>query len=301
MVMMEDKKRSELEEVGRISFEALQYAKGQVKEGASLLELAESVEKFIEGKGMGFAFPINISINERAAHYTPPFKDAATFSASDLVKLDLGARRQGAVGDCALTVDLSQKNLALVEATEAALEAALSTVKAGREVTEIGREVEKIATAKGFSPIRNLGGHGIEEGELHASVFIPNFDNGDTTELEEGQVIAVEVFLTTGAGYVVDSDVTEIFQKIGPTLARSEDTRRIAAFIDKNYGTYPFSLRWLSKAFDSEFKIKRALSELSSLGALEPFPVLVEKTGGMVAQAEKELIVEKDSCSILTK
>ena len=98
-----------------------------------------------------------------------------------------------------------------------------------------------------------------------------------------------------------DSDVTEIFQKLGPASARSEDTRRIAAFIDENYGTYPFSLRWLSKAFDSQFKIRRALSELSSLGALEPFPVLVERTGGLVAQAEKELVVEKDSCTILTK
>src|SRR5271157_3583602 len=288
-----------LKEVGRVSFEALQYAKGLVKAGAGLLDVSEKIEGFIKNKGMQFAFPVNLSVNERAAHYTPLMDDKAVFAENDVVKVDLGARRKDVLGDCALTVDLSGRHAALVEAAEEALEAALSTVRAGRKLNEIGREVERIAKGKNFNPIRNLGGHGIEEGELHASIFIPNYDNGDATELEEGQVIAVEIFLTEGSGYVVDGGEPQIFRKSGEATARSEDTRRMASFIDQNYGTYPFALRWLSKEFDSEFKIRSALSELASLGDLESFPVLVEKTGGLVAQAEKELIVEKDSCSIL--
>ena len=35
-------------------------------------------------------------------------------------------------------------------------------------------------------PIKNLGGHGIKEHDLHAELFIPNYDNGDFTVLEEG-------------------------------------------------------------------------------------------------------------------
>jgi methionyl aminopeptidase len=290
-----------LKESGKVSFEALQYAKGLVKVGAGLLEVSEKVEEFIRGKGLQFAFPINLSVNERAAHYTPLIDDKAVFTENDVVKVDLGARKGDALGDCALTVDLSGRHAALVGAAEEALEAALSIVRAGRHVNEIGREVERIAKAKGLNPIRNLGGHAIEEGELHASIFIPNYDNGDPTELKEGQVIAVEIFVTEGAGYVTDSDMLQIFQKTSDAAARSEDTRRIASFIDRNYGTYPFALRWLSKEFDSEFKIRRALNELSSLGALESFPVLVEKTGGIVAQAEREVVVEKDSYSMMTK
>lgn len=290
-----------LKEVGKVSFEALQYAKGLVKVGASMLEVSEKVDDFIRKKGMQFAFPINLSVNEQAAHYTPLADDKTVFTGNDVVKVDLGARKKDACGDCALTVDLSGKYGGLVETTDAALEAALSSVRAGRQVKDIGREVERLAKAKGLNPIRNLGGHGIEEGELHASVFIPNYDNGDTAELEEGQVVAIEVFLTTGAGYVVDSDTLQIFQKTGEAAARSDDTRKVASFIDANYGTYPFALRWLSKEFDSEFKVRRALSELASLGALEPFPVLVERTGGIVAQAEREVIVEKDSCTVVTK
>lgn len=290
-----------LKEVGTVSFEALQYAKGLVKVGASLLDVSEKIEAFIKGKGMQFAFPVNLSVNERAAHYAPLIDDKTVFTENDVVKVDLGARKDDALGDCALTVDLSGKQDALVETTEEALEAALSTVRAGRQIKDIGKEVERIAKAKGFNPIRNLGGHAIEEGELHASIFIPNYDNGDTAELEEGQVVAIEVFLTTGAGYVTDSDMLQIFQKTSDAAARSEDTRKIASFIDKNYGTYPFALRWLSKEFGSEFKIRRALNELSSLGALEPFPVLVEKTGGTVAQAEREVVVEKGSYDMMTK
>jgi len=218
------------------------------------------------------------------------------------VKIDLGARKGDALGDCAVTVDLSDRHSGIVDAAEEALEAALSRVRAGAALNSIGREVGELAKRRGFSPVKNVGGHGIEQGDLHAAVFIPNFDNGDTTELEEGQVVAVEVFLTYGAGYVTDGDVLQIFRKSGDAAgARNTDTRTVSSFIDSNYGSYPFALRWLSKEFESEFKIRRALNELASLDALEPFPMLVEKTRGIVAQAEKEVIVEKDSCSVVTK
>ncbi len=298
---MQDYDYEKLKEVGKVSYEALQYAKGLVKVGAKVYDVCEKAEEFIRGKGMAPAFPVNISINERAAHYTATINDALQFADNDLVKVDLGARSGDVLGDCAVCVDLSGKYAQLIETAEQTLEAALSKVKAGTELNSIGREVEQLAKKKGFEPIRNLGGHAIEREELHASIFIPNFDNGDTTKLEEGQVIAVETFITTGEGFVTDSDTVQIFQKTGGASTRSPETRRISESIDKNYVTYPFSIRWLSKEFPSEFGIRKALNELNSFGVIESFPTLVERSGGMVAQAEKEVIVEKDSCSIVTK
>ena len=110
-----------------------------------------------------------------------------------------------------------------MEASSEALEAAISLVKAGRAVREIGKEIEAIAKKHGFSPIKNLGGHGISEEELHSDVFIPNYDNGDTTTLEEGQVVSIEPFITDGEGYVTESDDVQIFQKIGDA---GQDHRR---------------------------------------------------------------------------
>ncbi|MEM0201207.1 MAG: type II methionyl aminopeptidase [Candidatus Micrarchaeaceae archaeon] len=294
-----------LKEAGKISVEALEYSKTIIKEGVSILEAAEKIENFIIDKGYQLSFPINLSINEKAAHYTPFLDNKYTFQKNDLVKVDLGARKEDNLSDCAITIDLSGENQKMVEAAEMALEEAISLVKSGRKVREIGAAIENLASKYNFNPIFNLGGHGIESEELHAGTFIPNFDNGDETELNEGDIISIEPFITNGAGYVSDSDEVQIFQLIPyqvPT-PRSQDTRKVLKLIQEKYLTYPFSLRWIARELNelSEFRIRKSISELDQLGLLEKFPVLIEKKNGLVTQAEKELIVEKDSCTILTK
>ncbi len=290
-----------IKEVGKASFEALQHAKSLVKAGKSMLSTAEEIEKFMKDKGFECAFPVNLSVNTWAAHYTPTADDKTVFTENDVVKVDIGARKGSYLGDCALTVDLGGKHSKLVEASEKALESAISMVKAGRKVCEIGREVENIAKEAGFNPIRNLGGHGIERDDLHASIFIPNYDNGDNTELEEGQVIAIETFITDGSGYVHDGDVVQIFQLHGPMTLRSQDSRKVLDYVEKAYSTNPFAMRWLIKEFKSEFTVKKAINEMYNTGGLEAYPVLIERTGGTVTQTEKEMIVEKDSCTVITK
>lgn len=290
-----------LKEVGRVSYEALQYAKALVRVGAKVSDVCEKTEEFMRGRKMVPAFPVNISINQNAAHYTAMMNDALAFSENDLVKVDLGARKDDILGDCALCVDLSGKHSQLIETAEEALNAALALVRAGTKVNAIGREVEGIVKRRKLNPIRNLGGHAIERDALHADLFIPNFDNGDTTELKEGQVVSIETFVTYGEGYVVDSDNVQIFQKLGAANPRSEEARKIELAIDRDYRTYPFAVRWLAKELDSEFKIRKALNELNSLNVIEPFPLLVERSNGVVAQSETEVIVEKDSCTVVTK
>ena len=290
-----------LKEVGKASQEALQRSKGIVKEGKSLLEIAEALEKSMKDKGFELAFPVNLSINANAAHYTPAADDQYVLKGNEVIKVDLGARKGQYLGDCALTIDLSQNQSKLVEAAEKALENAISIVKAGRPVNEIGREIEKATSASGFKPIRNLGGHGISTEDLHADIFIPNFDNGDTTPLREGQVIAIEPFVTDGAGLVSDGEHLQIFQKTGPAVPRLNELRSVSDLIDEKYSTYPFALRWLQREFNiGEFRLRRTLNELAGLDALESFPVLVERKNGMVAQAEKEMIVQKDGCELVT-
>ncbi|MGC8479193.1 MAG: type II methionyl aminopeptidase [Candidatus Micrarchaeia archaeon] len=293
-----------LKEAGKISVDALNYSKSIVKEGVKLIDAAEKIELFIKEKGYGLSFPINISINEKAAHFTPSKKSELIFNKNDLVKIDLGARYENSLSDCAISIDLSGENQKMVDTAEKALEEAISLVKSGRKVWEIGAAIENVAKKAGFKPIMNLGGHGIESDELHAGVFIPNFDNGDDTELEEGQIISIEPFITNGFGYVDETDDVQIYQLISiNTTPRSSESRTVLEHIKKNYLTYPFSLRWLESSLSelSEFKILKAISELDSLGMLEKFPVLIERKKGIVAQAEKELLVEKDSCTVLTK
>jgi methionyl aminopeptidase len=291
-----------LKEAGKVSREALDYAREAAKPGRKLLDLANDIERFIKGKGFDFAFPINLSINSDAAHYTPKFNDEKTFSDGDVLKVDLGARKGDTMVDCAETFDTSGKNAKMIDTCSSALDAAVSMVKSGRKLCDIGKEVERISKASGFNPIRNLGGHGVAKGELHAEIFVPNYDNGDDTELREGQVIAVEVFITDGDGYVKDGNEVEIFRKFptnGP-MGRGADARRACGIMDSKYSSYPFALRWLVNEMDSEFKARVAVRELSALGVVEEYPVLVERSNGIVAQLEKTLVVEKDSCIVIT-
>ncbi len=290
-----------LKEAGKVSREALEYAKSAIKPGRKLLDIANDIERFIEGKGCTQSFPVNLSANSEAAHYTPEFADERVVGEKDVIKVDLGARSGTYLTDCAQTACLDPAYSKLVESSEKALDNAISMVKAGRKVSEIGAEIEKTAKTGGFNVIKNLGGHGIEQYELHANIFIPNFGNGDNTELEEESVIAIEPFLTTGVGYVVEGKSLQIFQKVSDRNPRSADAREALSHITNEFSTYPFAMRWLiGKMGAQEFRARRAIAELITIGDLESFPVLVEKGNGIVAQSEKTLIVTKDSCEIVT-
>lgn len=290
-----------LREVGKASAEAMHYAAEMIKPGVRLLDVAEAAEKFLKDKGFDPAFPINLSINEQAAHYTPSVGDEKTFSEEDIVKVDFGAAKNGMLGDGALTVDLSGKRQKLVETANVALDNAISTVKHGVSVCDIGKVIADTVKQSGFNPIRNLGGHEILKHDLHAGLFIPNYDNGDFTVLEEGMVVAIEPFITTGKGMVADSDICEIYTYVGEGQVRSPSARKVLEYISKNNDKEPFAVRWLKDVVDSKFALYAAISELTRCGAIEPNPTLIEVSGKEVAQAEAQILVTKDGCEVITR
>lgn len=292
-----------LQEVGKASSEAMLYAASMVKPGAKLLEVAEEAEKFLKDRGFGLAFPINLSINEQAAHYTPSMGDEKTFSSNDLVKIDFGAEKDGLLGDGAITVDLSGNYKKMVDAAEKALDSAIAAVRHGVSVCDIGKAIADTIEGEGFIPIKNLGGHGIKEHDLHSEFFIPNYDNGDFSILEEGMVVAIEPFVTTsdGKGMVTNSNICEIYSYVADVPVRMSESRALLQYIAKNNSTEPFAVRWLSGVVSSKFKLYAAMSELSRAGAIEPSPTLVEVSGKPVAQAEAQLVVTSDGCNVVTR
>jgi methionyl aminopeptidase len=297
---MEKQDTEKVRAVGKVLGEAILLAKGHVKPGVKLIEVADLAEKYIRSKGFGLAFPMNISINAQAAHYTPSLDDDKVFSNTDVVKIDFGAEKDGVLSDAAMTIDLTGKYQELVQASKDALNNATAMIKAGVTVGAVGGVIAKAIEAKGFSPIKNLGGHGVAEHELHTEPFIPNFDNGDETELEEGMVVAIEPFATTGKGFVTDSDLHEIYSYTSSASVRSADARLLLKEMESKYSKEPFAARWLSSIINSKFKLYAALGELVRAGAIEPHPVLVEVSNGIVSQAEAQLIVGKEGCEVVT-
>jgi methionyl aminopeptidase len=147
---MENIVNAKQKEAGKALSEAILKAKSLVKPGNKLIDVANAAEGYLKSNGYGLAFPMNISINEQAAHYTPSLGDEKVFSASDVVKLDFGSEKGGFLCDAAITVDLSGKYGGLVAATEEALSNAISMVKAGIAINEIGRTIAQTIEARIF-------------------------------------------------------------------------------------------------------------------------------------------------------
>ena len=285
-------------EAGKIVKEVAEKSKGLVKVGASLLDVAEKIEGWIREKASP-AFPVNISVNENASHYTPSIDEKTVFGEKDLVNIDIGVHINGFIGDIAYTIDLSGEHGKLVEASEMALKNAISATKAGAMTNEIGKTIEETITKLGFKPIRNLSGHGLKEYEVHAEPSIPNVDSTQGVELQEGEIIAIEPFASTGNGLVKEDRRTEIFSFDREVLTRNMDARSMLALIQEEYKTLPFAERWLAKKYEP-FKLKVALKELIVREALIQYPILKDIPGSLVSQAEVTLLVEKDSCRILS-
>jgi len=285
-------------EAGKLAAKALRFGLKQIKPGAMLVDVAESVEQKIQSMGGDMAFPTQISCNSIAAHFCPEHDDNAVFE-DQVVSLDVGVHVNGAIGDNARTVDLSRKHAQLVKASEDALDNAIKIVKAGISIGEIGRAIQDSITAYGFSPINNLGGHGLDVYNIHCKPTIPNYDTGDSTTLTAGQIIAIEPFATDGAGMIYESDRATIFAMVQKKPVRNMFTRQVMAEVDK-YKGLPFTTRWLLKKFPA-IKVNFALKEMLNLGIIKDYPPLPEKNKGIVSQAEHTIIITDDGCEILTR
>ncbi|GAG18527.1 unnamed protein product, partial [marine sediment metagenome] len=178
---MEQSQLDAYTKAGRIAGQALEYGKSLIKPGVLVLDVVEKIEAKIKELGGEPAFPVQISLNETAAHYCPDKNDETKLN-DQVVCLDVGVSVDGFIGDTACTVDLSGKNSELVLASEEALKNAIAIIKPGVKVGEIGKVIEETITKHGFRPVKNLSGHGLDEYNIHDFPTIPNYDNEDDTE-----------------------------------------------------------------------------------------------------------------------
>ena len=277
----------------KISDSVMLYARPLVKEDALALGIAEKIEARIKSLGGGVAFPVNVSINENAAHYTPSVGDTLRLEHGDLVKVDIGTHVDGCIWDRAFTVCVGQQSHPLIAAAEQALEEALKLVKPGTMVMDISEAVESTVTKLGFNPVRNLCGHGLERYTQHATLSIPNGRNTIRQKLQPGQAIAMEVFVPDGVGLIHDSQPIEIFGYVQDRPVRMREARRVLDAAKVQFGGLPFARRWLfeMKPEIGALKIEMALEQLLANGVLRSYPVLREESGGRVAQAEETVVL----------
>ncbi|MSS74944.1 type II methionyl aminopeptidase [Candidatus Pacearchaeota archaeon] len=282
---------------GKIAQQVRAYSKTLVKPGVLLLEIAEKIEAKIEELGGKPAFPVNLSMNEIAAHSTPTYNDVQT--AKGLLKVDFGVHIDGWVADTAETFNLDTNPLhqKLIDTAKEALKQALTNITPTTPLGSIGKKVNDTATHAGFQPIHNLSGHSITQHDLHAGLTIPNYDTGQSQPIGEG-LCAIEPFMTSGVGRVREGRPSTIYSIAKEGNVRDPLAREILAFIEAHYRTLPFCARWLYKKFGTRALL--ALQRLEQAGILYQYPQLIEESGAPVAQAEHTILITKTKTIITT-
>jgi len=290
---------------GRIAAEARDYGADLIKPGVSFLEVANKVESKIIDNGAGLSFPVNISRNDIAAHYSPRHDDKFVFKKGDVIKLDVGSHIDGYIADTAITVEVETcKYDDMVKASSDALDNAISLMKADIVISEIGKTIEETIQSYGYKPIDNLTGHSLERYQLHSGKSIPNISNIFTKiKPKAGDVLAIEPFATDGAGHVTSGSGSNIYMCEKSFRSRMIGGNRSKLMYNKmknEFKTLPFAERWLEKLFPNNSNSLPLLRRLSYLGLIRQYPQLIEVNKGIITQKEHTVIVTEEGCEVIT-
>ena len=335
--MVEEADLKQWRDAGHVARRTIEGIKGEITAGKSWSEVIDSAERFIRRHGGHAAFPVTISVNEMAAHYTtntelkPPegFEGEMIFQKGDLVKLDVGVHIKGAIADNALTVEVGGGGnyTEQIRAAEEARDAAIEKMHPGTQWHEIGAAAGQVAKDSGFEPIRNLSGHQLERWDLHAGTSIPSYACGAKNPsfkgaAEVGCIYAIEPFNTTGKSGMVEnvppatsSNILRVTGdvKIRKALAKGKLKplgATMARYIEERYNTLPFAERWayslLQKPFPGEddeslrAKWDTLVKKLISIRFIEVYAALRDADGGDVGQFEHTVHVTEGGPEVLT-
>lgn len=295
---MNSKYKQNFIQAGVLAKQVRAYGKSLIQTGASYFDVFWKINQKIVELGAIPAFPPQMALNQVAAHFLPHPGEEIIFS-DQIIKLDIGVCYHGAIGDCAVTVDLSGKSQRLIEAAEAALMNAEKSIKIGQRVSEIGEIIEETISSYGFKPIVNLSGHGLGEYKVHTSPHIPNYKDNSRAIIKPGMTFAIEPFATDGRGVIYEGGEATIFGLGSPHPLRTELSRLLMEKIRK-FHSLPFSIHHL---IDSEWplnQVKKGLDELIKAKVIVGYPPLIEERGGMVAQAENSVLVDEKGNVLIT-
>jgi methionyl aminopeptidase len=287
---------------GRILRETREEMKANVKEDMLIIDICEKTEALIRAKGGKPAFPCNVSINEVAAHYTAPPNDTSRIPQGSTVKVDLGVQVDGYVTDTAFTACFNPEGRAMANTAEAALKTAIENIHGDMALGKIGGLIETTIRNRGFKPISNLTGHSVGRYLIHAGTSIPNVAQPvSLTKVKVGEVYAIEPFVTLpdAVGRVDDSPQTTIYRLLKAKAVKTESAKKLLKHIEANFRTLPFAERWLIGVVPKE-QHGAAFKELLSSKAIMSYPVFVEASKKPVAQAEHTVLLNEESCEVLT-
>jgi len=234
---------------GALLAEVLRQIRAMIAPGAKTIELNRVAEDIIRGAGgtpsfkgyRGFPYTLCISPDDQVVHGFPgntPLREG------QILSVDAGVVLDGWQSDGAFTAPVgavSPEAARLIKVTEQCFYKGLEQARVGGRIGDISAAVEGHARAFGYTPIRDLCGHGIGT-QLHEDPEVPNFGPaGRGVRLRAGMVICIEPMIAAGDwpviigedGWTVTTRDHSLCAHYEHTIAVTEDGPRLLTLPDE--------------------------------------------------------------------
>lgn len=199
----------------RIAAETLNYLEKYIKVGITTNQIDELANDFMQGKGAvsacldyhGYPKYTCTSINEVVCHGVP---DETVLKDGDIINVDVTAKYEGFFGDTSrmfLIGNVSDEARDLCDAAMQARDKGIEAITPKGRTGDIGFETNKLATRRGYSTIKEIGGHGVGR-IFHEEPFVPSFGKrGKGDILVPFHCITVEPMLNQGTEDFIEYDI----------------------------------------------------------------------------------------------
>jgi len=201
-----------LRDAGRIVAQTFEVIGEKIQPEITLNYLNEIAEQYITKEGaetlykgitqrrgqVPFPGVITAALNNEICHGMP---DGRVLKEGDIVGIDIGLRYKGWCGDACVTYMVGKVEARvkkLVETTHQCLMKGIQVSRPGNCIGLIGATIQTLAESRGFSVVREYGGHGIGR-NLWEEPFIYHIGPASRgPKLQVGMVINIEPMINLG-------------------------------------------------------------------------------------------------------
>lgn len=199
----------------RLTARTLAYVGKHVRAGITTNELDQLVYDFTMSNNLtpaclgyhGYPKTICTSINSVVCHGLP---DETKLKDGDIINIDVSSEKDGFFGDCSATFFVGEVSDAARDLTEVALLArdkGIEEIRPGGTTGDIGFAIDKFVTRRGYTTVKEIGGHGIGR-KFHDEPFVPSYGKrGRGDVLVPWQCITVEPMVNQGVASFKEVDI----------------------------------------------------------------------------------------------
>lgn len=200
----------------RIAADTLTYLDKYIRIGMTTNEIDELCNDFMLTKGAksacigyhGYPKYTCTSVNEVVCHGLPD--DKTILKDGDIINVDVTSWIDGFFGDTSkmyMIGNVSEEARNVVETARQARDCGIEAITPNGFTGDIGFETNKLVTRKGYSVVKEIGGHGVGR-RFHEEPFVPAFGKkGKGDRLVPFHCITVEPMVNQGTDEIIEYDI----------------------------------------------------------------------------------------------